>query len=195
MRITADAKAATRRRILETAGSLFRSQGFDQTTTRDMAHAAGIAAGTLFNYFPSKESLVLTLAAEALEKADGDHRRADALEEDLFAYIAAGLRRLKPLRSFIRPALETALSPLAKTEGNELAETLRLAHLERIGQMLGEHGVAEPPDAAMSLYWTLYTGVLAFWADDSSPKQEDTWAMLDQSLAMFVAWLRPPVDE
>ena len=40
------------------------------------------------------------------------------------------------------------------------------------------------------MYWTLYTGVLAFWAGDKSPKQEDTLALLDQSLAMFVAWLR-----
>jgi hypothetical protein len=36
----------------------------------------------------------------------------------------------------------------------------------------------------------LYIGVLAFWAADKSPKQEDTLALLDQSLAMFVAWLR-----
>jgi hypothetical protein len=36
----------------------------------------------------------------------------------------------------------------------------------------------------------LYTGVLAFWAGDKSPKQEDTLALLDQSLTMFVGWLR-----
>jgi hypothetical protein len=39
------------------------------------------------------------------------------------------------------------------------------------------------------LYWTLYTGVLAFWSKDASPRQEDTLALLDQSLAMFVGWL------
>jgi hypothetical protein len=40
------------------------------------------------------------------------------------------------------------------------------------------------------MYWTLYTGVLAFWAGDKSPKQEDTLALIDQSLAMFVNWLK-----
>jgi hypothetical protein len=39
------------------------------------------------------------------------------------------------------------------------------------------------------LYWTLYTGVLAYWSSDASPRQEDTLALLDQSLAMFVGWL------
>jgi len=41
----------------------------------------------------------------------------------------------------------------------------------------------------MQLYWTLYLGVLAYWATDVSPKQEDTMALLDQSLMLFVASL------
>jgi hypothetical protein len=39
----------------------------------------------------------------------------------------------------------------------------------------------------MQLYWTLYLGVLAYWATDVSPQQEDTLALLDQSLKLFVA--------
>jgi hypothetical protein len=38
------------------------------------------------------------------------------------------------------------------------------------------------------LYWTLYLGVLTFWGNDPSPNQEDTLALMDQSLAMFVQW-------
>jgi hypothetical protein len=41
----------------------------------------------------------------------------------------------------------------------------------------------------LNLYWTLYTGVLAFWASDSSPKQEDTLAILDHYLRAFVGSL------
>jgi hypothetical protein len=40
------------------------------------------------------------------------------------------------------------------------------------------------------LYWALYTGVLVFWANDNSPNQEDTLALIDDSLDMYVAWLR-----
>jgi hypothetical protein len=32
--------------------------------------------------------------------------------------------------------------------------------------------------------------VLVFWANDKSPKQEDTLALIDDSLSMFVGWLR-----
>ena len=48
MRVTAQTKAATRQRILEAAGQLFASKGFDAATTRDIADAAGVASGTLF---------------------------------------------------------------------------------------------------------------------------------------------------
>jgi Tetracyclin repressor-like, C-terminal domain len=44
----------------------------------------------------------------------------------------------------------------------------------------------------MQLYWTLYLGVLAYWAADASPNQEDTLALLDQSLKLFVASLPNP---
>ena len=43
---------------------------------------------------------------------------------------------------------------------------------------------------ASQMYWTLYLGVLAHWINDKSPKQEDTLALLDQSIAMFVGWLQ-----
>ena len=72
MRISAEAKEKTRSRILDAARRLFRTQGFDQTSTRDLSAAAEIATGTLFNYFPTKEALALAIVAEALEKARGD---------------------------------------------------------------------------------------------------------------------------
>ena len=69
MRITAETKTATRQRILDVASELFRRKGFDATATRDIALAAGIAAGTLFNYFPTKEAIVGVL--DALHRSTG----------------------------------------------------------------------------------------------------------------------------
>jgi AcrR family transcriptional regulator len=194
MRITNDAKLATRRRILEAAQRLFARDGFDGAATRELAREAGIAAGTLFNYFPTKESVALSLAAEALAEAHDSStrkRRGDeSLEEDLFALIAAGLRALKPLRGCLRPVLERALSPLATSATDADGEDLRADHLEAVGEILARHGQTEPSFVTMHLYWTLFTGVLAFWLDDSSPHQEDTLAVLDQALAMFVHSLK-----
>src|SRR5260221_1794068 len=133
MRITSEKKSATRRRILDAAIELFRTRGFDATTTRDLAAAAGIATGTVFNYSPTKEATVAALAEEGLAKAranfDLSADEAD-LEEELFALVAAELRQLKPLRKFIVPLLETSLSPLARAQRTDACESLRTEHLE-----------------------------------------------------------------
>jgi AcrR family transcriptional regulator len=193
MRITSEKKEATRRRIVESAIGLFRTRGFDATTTRDIARAASIATGTLFNYFDTKESLVASLAAEALAKArcTCTSQATDAsLEEELFALVAAELRQLKPLRTFIVPILETVLSPLAAARRTGDGEVFRLEHLELVAGIARKHALAELSPVALQMYWALYTGVLAFWTSDKSPKQEDTLALLDQSVNMFADWMR-----
>jgi AcrR family transcriptional regulator len=197
MRITAEEKHATRRRILDAALGLFRTQGFDATTTRDIARAAGIAAGTLFNYFDAKEIIVGQLAEEAIAKAHAAFSKQAMegdLAEELFALAAAELRQLKPLRHFIAPLLDTQLCPLADARRNGEDRSLRVAHLELVAGIARKHGVADLSPVSLQVYWSLYTGALAFWASDKSPKQEDTLALLDQSLRMFAAWLRAAPD-
>jgi AcrR family transcriptional regulator len=194
MRVTPDVKRATRRRILAAAKVLFGRVGFDAATTRDLAVASGVAAGTLFNYFPTKEAIALALVAQAIDRAHREldrHRRVgESLEEDLFAIVAAELRALRPHRGYIRPVLETALCPLARASGSPLGESIRLAHLERVEQLVAARGrAAVQSPVTLHLYWTLYTGVLAFWACDSSPNQEDSLAVLDRSLRAFVGSL------
>ena len=55
-------QAITRRRqILETALRLFARQGFDGTSTKQIAQAAGIAEGLIFHYFPTKEHLLTAM--------------------------------------------------------------------------------------------------------------------------------------
>src|SRR5688572_17157211 len=69
MRVTDETKNATRQRILDEAKKRFAQQGFEATTTRDIACAAGIAVGTLFNYFPTKESIVDYLVRDGYARA------------------------------------------------------------------------------------------------------------------------------
>ena len=69
MRVTAETKANTRKRIIDCAARLFERKGFEKSTTRDIARSAKIAAGTLFNYFPHKEAVGLCIAAHAMQAA------------------------------------------------------------------------------------------------------------------------------
>jgi AcrR family transcriptional regulator len=200
MRVTTEAKEATRLRILRGAQELFRAQGFEATTTRHVAQAAGIANGTLFNYFATKEAIVAALVSVALEDAQQEIERrteeASSLDEALFALVAAELRHLRPLRRYLGSVLESAFSPLTSDDSRPEGESLRRRHLARVGELMDRYAAADSATPlAQQLYWSLYVGVLTFWAQDRSPKQEDTLALLDESVQMFAAWLQGQADD
>ena len=192
--LRATKKQRTRTTILANAIALFQKQGIRATRSAQIAAASQVSAATLFNYFATKEAIVMTLVSEALTEAaaDFDARspRDTSLEEDLFAHIATGLRRLKPHRKYLQPVLESSLSPVAKAAENGASESIRVDHLESVQALIVKHRDSATASAVgMQLYWTLYTGILAAWADDKSANQEDTLALLDESLKMFVGWL------
>ena len=56
-----DAKRARRHFILTTAEQILRSDGFDAFTMNSLANTTGLAKGTLYLYFSSREELVLAL--------------------------------------------------------------------------------------------------------------------------------------
>jgi AcrR family transcriptional regulator len=50
-----------RREILDAATHLFRERGFDVTTVQAIAGKAGVAAGTVYLYYPSKEAILVAI--------------------------------------------------------------------------------------------------------------------------------------
>src|ERR1051325_5692243 len=70
-------KAATREGIMEAALDVFHERGYEGTTIPAIADRAGIAQGTLYNYFPSKEKLLFACA------------RAEGSPGSIFAGLAA----------------------------------------------------------------------------------------------------------
>ncbi|PIG93099.1 TetR/AcrR family transcriptional regulator [Gloeocapsopsis sp. IPPAS B-1203] len=55
---------SSRDRILKAAQRLFARQGYDGTTTRDLAVAAGVAEGTLFRHFTNKKAILIEIATQ-----------------------------------------------------------------------------------------------------------------------------------
>jgi TetR/AcrR family transcriptional regulator, transcriptional repressor for nem operon len=69
MRKSAERKAESRRRILESASALFRQHGVDAIGVDAVMHAAGLTHGGFYGHFPSKEALVGEVAAASLARA------------------------------------------------------------------------------------------------------------------------------
>lgn len=60
-------KLDKRQRIVAAAQALFRVQGYETTTTREIAVAADVGAGTLFTYAQDKRDLLLMILNDHLE--------------------------------------------------------------------------------------------------------------------------------
>ena len=48
----------TKQKILEIAADLFAEKGFTETSLRELAKAVGVKASSIYNYFPSKSSIL-----------------------------------------------------------------------------------------------------------------------------------------
>lgn len=88
-------KAQTRRAIQEHAVRLFADQGYDATTVKQIAAAAGVSHMTFFRYFPTKEDVVLTDDYDPMLVALIRQRPADEpVVDSIQAAIAEGFRRV-----------------------------------------------------------------------------------------------------
>src|SRR5450830_1620707 len=76
-----------RHELLTAAARLFRLQGFDATSTRDIAAAVGMHSGSPFYHFKSKDALLYAVMEEGMRSAIA--RQADALHGAEPASVAA----------------------------------------------------------------------------------------------------------
>ena len=75
--IQAQLIAARRNQILDAATKVFAEKGFHRATIKDVAKAAGIADGTIYNYFANKPALLLGL----LDRLNETEERAMNLQQ------------------------------------------------------------------------------------------------------------------
>ncbi len=63
-KISLSSEDDTRTRILKSALHLFAQKGFEGTTTKELAHTAQVAEGTLFRHFPNKKAILIEIATK-----------------------------------------------------------------------------------------------------------------------------------
>lgn len=82
-RVSEEYRAARRAQVLDAARRCFAADGFHQTSMDDVIRASGLSAGAVYQYFRSKDELIVAAAGEALAEIratlDGlGERRADS---------------------------------------------------------------------------------------------------------------------
>ena len=188
---------ATRARIFHAAMDLFRRQGFDATTMREIAAAADVAGGAAYYYFDSKDAIVLAfydqarqemepLLEQALATGKDLRRRLLALLHVKFAYFAPNRSLLGTLSAYTNP--EHPLSPFS-----EATREIREKDIAFFERALEGGRVRIPEDLRPQLprlLWMYQMGLILFWIYDRSPEQRRTQVLVDKSLVLVVRLIR-----
>ncbi|MFY9907857.1 MAG: TetR/AcrR family transcriptional regulator [Terriglobales bacterium] len=186
---------ASRERILDTAIEMFRREGFDETTMRQVASEVGVALGLAYHYFPSKEALVMAY----YERVQREHRivarekltHTRALRDRLAMLLHTKLDILKDDRKLLGALfrytgnpehplsfLGTATAPLRADCMSLFAEAVESERLPEDLRELLPLGM-----------WALHMGVLLYFLYDSSPNLRRTRKLVDRSVEMTVSFL------
>lgn len=127
------------RRIREAARALFLSQGYEATTTREVAARAGVATGTLFLYARDKQELVFLIFRE--EVGPLVERAFAALPEgDLVTRVAALFAAFFEHYQQSPELSRLFVKELPFLQGDKQAESARftMAFVERIALLVEE---------------------------------------------------------
>ena len=134
-------KEQTRKVIAETAYGLFRDRGFDAVTVAEVARAAGVSEGTVFNYFPAKEDLFYN-QMEVFEAALVDAVRARPPGEP----VVAAFRRfmLERSRGLADEARADVIATAARIiEGSDVLQARERVIVARATQAIADLIVEE----------------------------------------------------
>ncbi|MGX6647324.1 TetR/AcrR family transcriptional regulator [Maricaulaceae bacterium MS644] len=148
--------------------TLFCAHGYDAVSVSQICAEAGVAKGTFFNHFPTKEHLLFEWYGRATEEADGFDPPSGRLGDRLAAACAATLApvlgepelwraklRLSALHLELR-AVEHAADARARARFEAL---MRSAKADR--EVRGE----VDPDEAAALFLAVLTGTVREWVN------------------------------
>ncbi len=161
-------KALVRSRLVAAALKLAVSRGFEETTVADIAAAAGVAKGTFFNYFPTKEAIVTEHYATLFKRVEAIIERMPPRAprdwfRSVFAKMAATLAAERDTVQFV-----LGESHRLRGVGAMEVETYRKLHRAYVrvldqGKADGYLSPAHSSDSAAHVLQGVWSGVLEEW--------------------------------
>ena len=178
--------------ILEAAGQILREEGKASFTTNRIAERAGVSIGTLYEYFPGKQAIIIELARQLLQ---GDGRAViNALENGTDA---AGSDLIRPLIAalFTRHRADTEFRRLVLSAylGEGLGP-IDARHIQSQIEIIARHPkgpfAGRPIDAVRLFVVTrAVLGIARTLTDDESWRGLPPQQIEDETLRLVLAYL------
>jgi len=183
----------TKRLIVDTAVRLFREHGYEKTTMRAIAQAAGLSVGNAYYYFPSKDHLVQEFYTQV---QDAHHEvwstagaGATEFADRLRIAMLSGIDVMAPYHGFAGKFVKTAVEPGSPaspfSEESQPARDRSLALFRSVIDgstiKIDEELRADLPE----LLWLSYMGVTLYWLHDTSPEQAKTRLLVEKAVPLI----------
>ncbi len=178
-------KQERRDRLYEAALALFREQGYEQTTVDQIARRAGLAKGTFFNYFATKDAILRYMGEREIGRLGAASMLGGSASAvgNLKRFMAALAGSLEADRALVQLIFEKGITVPELMTGNAGGFSIKPAAslMIRRAQKLREINPLLDPDVLADALNALYLQQLVRWcsAETAYPLGERMTGMLD----------------
>lgn len=192
-------KAATRLRVLEAARDLFDTQGYVETTIRQIALRAEVSVGSVFTSFPSKGDILSQVMEDRLDGLYEEFARTlphlrgtvgDRLKAVFTASFAFEAPRVNLFLAHIAATYDWTLSKTARPYGRTTSIRAIFGDLLSEGVARGEVSADADLDDALNLILAIYAWSyrLAAWHGAGAPEMTDA---MHRQIDLIIDGLKP----
>jgi AcrR family transcriptional regulator len=167
-------KLERKERLYEAALTLFRGQGYEMTTVDQITRQAGLAKGTFFNYFPTKDAVLRYMGSREVGRLGaatlslGGSTSSVGKLKRLMSALAASLERDRDLVSLIFREGVTVTELMAGDAGGFSLQPMAVL-LIRQAQRQNEINPGLDPDILAAALDALYLQQLIRWCESDTP--------------------------
>ncbi len=186
----------TRQRILQAALKLFATEGYEGTTMRKIAAAAGCSLGLTYRYYASKEELVLSFYRQIAQDLEAyvDALPRSSMADRFQQTILVQFEQMAPYRDTFSALFTAALNPRSEVGvfSENAADIRRLSRDIYVKVVTGASDApraSQVGDLATALY-SMHLALMLFWLQDRTGQTKTTYDLLD-FLHDMIALVRP----
>ena len=184
--------AETRRSILAMALQLFRERGYEKTTMRMVADAAGVTVSNVYYYFESKEHLVQAFYdsthVEHLAVCEPMLENEAGLEKRLQIALRTKIETAEPYHGFAGLLFKTAADPKSPLNPfSDASEDVRNRSTDLMARVVDGSKARVPADLRRELpglLWLYQMAVILFWIHDDSDGRRRTHRLIEKTAGL-----------
>jgi AcrR family transcriptional regulator len=199
MKISQEQKTENRRNLIRAAVDLVIEKGGGAITMREVARRAGVGDATIYNYFPTKESIFFAYyedhAQACMDKIKAmDSFHTFSLQEQLQTFFDVSLDLYLPDREFVDVSFKKIWLGGSGHWGR--LKPIRSQFIAAIQDMISAaEEVGEIPEQVFQelmgqFFLDAYIAAVLYWLSDTSDEFQNTMFMMDRGLDLACSLMK-----